>query len=335
MRTIESPVDLSSNRETFQSPFHRGNGCYLEINDNSCEFIKLPTFSPFSSGQWLLLAKAIPSEALSPLFIVGNGCYWYRAQYPITYSFSPLFIAAMVATLITPALFICRISLSVPFSSGQWLLANRDESCSLICHLWELYLSVRFSSGQWLLRYLSVRTSSSLSVPFSSGQSQKGYGVFSDGDRANNFQSAFHRGNGCYQSFMQHQTLETFSPLFIGAMVATNNAYLSVRFSSRQWLLLHAFIVVSGQTHGFILHFATGHNFQSAFHRGNGCYEVMRLRAIRYTHSLSVPFSSGQWLLLSSQFLRSSIATWSFSPLFIGAMVATRRCGDRECRDWS
>ena len=39
-------------------------------------------------------------------------------------------------------------------------------------------------------------------------------------------------------------------------------------------------------------------------------------------YSLSVPFSSGQWLLPSCYLLESE-AVKTFSPLFIGAMVAT------------
>ena len=50
------------------------------------------------------------------------------------------------------------------------------------------------------------------------------------------FQSAFHRGNGCYSHMGG-----AFSPLFIAAMVATS-------------------------------HMPVNGVFQSAFHRGNGCY---------------------------------------------------------------
>ena len=135
------------------------------------------------------------------------------------------------------------------------------------------------------------------------------------------FQSAFHRGNGCYnmqwRDWLCHfstfsplfiaamvatcgrgsvaGSLPTFSPLFIAAMVATLNwmqravchLVLSVRFSSRQWLLLCNGAVVISKTHPFSPLFIAAMvatlygrrfdrsaqtGFQSAFHRGNGCY---------------------------------------------------------------
>ena len=86
-------------------------------------------------------------------------------------------------------------------------------------------LSVPFSSGQWLLHTTPAKEATSpdkLSVPFSSGQwllqGVKQWVVLSDA---------------------------TFSPLFIGAMVATS----SQEFTD----LLRV-------------------GFQSPFHRGNGCY---------------------------------------------------------------
>ena len=86
--------------------------------------------------------------------------------------------------------------LSVPFSSGQWLLLNDQPFVKVIA----LHLSVPFSSGQWLLQ----------------------------------------TDERCATRW-----LFTFSPLFIGAMVATwmcvpSNVIplgLSVPFSSGQWLL--------------------------------------------------------------------------------------------------
>ena len=86
------------------------------------------------------------------------------------------------------------------------------------------------------------------------------------------FQSAFHRGNGCYSWVVAQKPRfgVAFSPLFIGAMVAT----------PLWWT------------------------------RSSLC------------DPLSVPFSSGQWLLLVEIFSKR-IAVSTFSPLFIGAMVAT------------
>ena len=63
------------------------------------------------------------------------------------------------------------------------------------------------------------------------------------------FQSPFHRGNGCYQYSILGKagtpTFSSFSPLFIGAMVATTTGEM---VSGVEWY------------------------FQSPFHRGNGCY---------------------------------------------------------------
>ena len=86
----------------------------------------------------------------------------------------------------------------------------------------------------------------------------------------------------------------TFSPLFIGAMVATDQSSIAVS--------------------GLML-------FQSPFHRGNGCYFTLEQR-LRCSCYLSVPFSSGQWLLLKP-ITRLPFTKGTFSPLFIGAMVAT------------
>ena len=62
--------------------------------------------------------------------------------------------------------------------------------------------------------------------------------------------------------------------------------------------------------------------FQSPFHRGNGCYPESDYPDGSWQNELSVPFSSGQWLLLLGN-LWGNIKDKSFSPLFIGAMVAT------------
>ena len=87
------------------------------------------------------------------------------------------------------------------------------------------------------------------------------------------FQSAFHRGSGCYRNSNRNRRIEyeTFSPLFIAAVVVTQQpmrhvviSNLSVRFSSRQWLLR----VKDGVVYLSV-------TFQSAFHRGSGCYEII------------------------------------------------------------
>ena len=163
------------------------------------------------------------SKRFQSAFHRGNGCYF---EYPSrrndgSYSFSPLFIAAMVATLNILAVVMTAHILSVRFSSRQWLLLG-------MCKGELLYF--------------------------------------------NDFQSAFHRGNGCYISTLRllGDRWTPFSPLFIAAMVATRDVQrrvvilqrLSVRFSSRQWLLhIHPSFA-----------WRSLDAFQSAFHRGNGCY---------------------------------------------------------------
>ena len=109
------------------------------------------------------------------------------------------------------------------------------------------------------------------------------------------FQSAFHRGNGCYRIQMGSRYTPT----------------LSVRFSSRQWLLpfLAVFVPLAPAL------------FQSAFHRGNGCYKG-RMAAPHNLDGLSVRFSSRQWLLPTIHAQIKDIEV-TFSPLFIAAMVAT------------
>ena len=51
---------------------------------------------------------------------------------------------------------------------------------------------------------------------------------------------------------------------------------------------------------------------------------TLPLDSLHLSNNLSVPFSSGQWLLLHAR--NDYLADmYTFSPLFIGAMVATRR----------
>ena len=135
------------------------------------------------------------------------------------------------------------------------------------------------------------------------------------------FQSPFHRGNGCYltKARITTKSTKTFSPLFIGAMVATWKGHPDSLDNV---------------------------HFQSPFHRGNGCYYLIK-QYERMFAQLSVRFSSRQWLLLLSYIsghrvrqlsVRFSSAamvatrkrgtpsghvTFLFSPLFIAAMVAT------------
>ena len=135
------------------------------------------------------------------------------------------------------------------------------------------------------------------------------------------FQSPFHRGNGCYRvlillqsvslslsvPFSSGQWLLQYTKRIVGELIN-----LSVPFSSGQWLLRYC-------AHLYILLIPI---FQSPFHRGNGCYFCMMIHEFGLERILSVPFSSGQWLLLYvSTSTKSGIL--SFSPLFIGAMVAT------------
>ena len=136
-------------------------------------------------------------------------------------AFSPLFIGAMVATYGQETCYRQQGNqLSVPFSSGQWLLhlaGGLDSSASL-------FFQSPFHRGNGC--YLNI----------SSAYAR----------RLETFQSPFHRGNGCYASISTTSVPSTsFSPLFIGAMVATveihnrqsSNNLLSVPFSSGQWLL--------------------------------------------------------------------------------------------------
>ena len=89
----------------FQSPFRRGNGCYTRYHR----------------------AAAVIETFQSP-FRRGNGCYFASGFVIASYwsSFSPLFVGAMVATFHF-ARRVGRRLLSVPFSSGQWLLHITEQ----------------------------------------------------------------------------------------------------------------------------------------------------------------------------------------------------------------
>ena len=110
------------------------------------------------------------------------------------------------------------------------------------------------------------------------------------------FQSAFHRGNGCYNNvpFVEYWKIGIFQSAFHRG----NGCYQA---QALQKLLKDV--------------------FQSAFHRGNGCYNV-NLTLHNGIQLLSVRFSSRQWLLLVKNG-EQELSQSAFSPLFIGAMVAT------------
>ena len=139
---------------SFQSPFHRGNGCYNSMPATSVGVLGLSV--PFSSGQWLLQGngKHLSISGMihfqSP-FHRGNGCYselHYQLSVSLTsgqWLLSPLFIGAMVATHVLENWIVAH-DLSVPFSSGQWLLHSKRWAATR-----KRCLSVPFSSGQWLL----------------------------------------------------------------------------------------------------------------------------------------------------------------------------------------
>ena len=184
-------------------------------------------------------------------------------------------------------------------------------------------LSVPFSSGQWLLQD-EQRQTRSVTV----------------------FQSPFHRGNGCYKVRRDFSLtcMRAFSPLFIGAMVATvpvspGNFVRKYTFSPlfigamvatrRRWQIARIvksfsplFIGAMVATCDNPVSFIQQPIFQSPFHRGNGCYQGKEVAAFTFVR-LSVPFSSGQWLLLDPVNSLRKTRT-AFSPLFIGAMVATK-----------
>ena len=168
------------------------------------------------------------------------------------------------------------LHLSVPFSSGQWLLLINATMTG------QLYsrLSVPFSSGQWLL----LTHAKADSIPFSPlfiaamvATDTINDSVWTIGDSIDtqyHFQSPFHRGNGCYNN--HDGTIGRFDldmHDFQSAFHRGNGCY---------WQQTNDFAQLSN-------------SFQSAFHRGNGCYQLQA--APVQAERLSVRFSSGQWLL--------------------------------------
>ena len=111
------------------------------------------------------------------------------------------------------------------------------------------------------------------------------------------FQSPFRRGNGCYFTFRPESLSSklSFSPLFVGAMVATRDCAGVAGYPA---------------------------SFQSPFRRGNGCYLAFSPEATSL-----VPFQSpfrrgnGCYNIEAPELPDIGLA---FSPLFVGAMVATR-----------
>ena len=88
-------------------------------------------------------------------------------------------------------------------------------------------LSVPFSSGQWLLPTLPMAGLRSYRLLLFQSPFHRGNGCYPTPQCQTcalfDFQSPFHRGNGCYFNHSEPALFSTptFSPLFIGAMVAT------------------------------------------------------------------------------------------------------------------
>ena len=227
----------------------------------------------FSSRQWLLQLAKIDTEDNEQ-------------------SFSPLFIAAMVAT------------------TGTSCNTRRTS-----------LLSVRFSSRQWLLPHIDFLYGERLDFQSAFHRGNGCYFVFGKAKpHIISFQSAFHRGNGCYSKYIWHSPRAgPFSPLFIAAMVATTTKYpqrltrkafsplfIAAMVATILWNLAEfglpsfsplfiAAMVATNPKNSMIA--VQKLIFQSAFHRGNGCY------FIRIASNRSI--------------------NCAFSPLFIAAMVAT------------
>ena len=111
--------------ENFQSPFHRGNGCYSKVD--------------------LYFKRNLDFQ--SP-FHRGNGCYKLGVAYQLisVLSFQSPFHRGNGCYLLPSLVCVGGLWLSVPFSSGQWLLLIRTFRTET-----GINLSVPFSSGQWLL----------------------------------------------------------------------------------------------------------------------------------------------------------------------------------------
>jgi len=258
----------------FQSPIHRVNGC---------------------------------NSALFVIVAVRTDC------------FSPLFIGSMAATSCNRRPLMIFLKVSVPYSSGQWLQPgasysaqmqangfqspiHRVNGCNYKLPVYqeiEGIVSVPYSSGQWLQHSVSVGPKFTaalfqspihrangcnsywilsvggwmkVSVPYSSGQWLQRLWAKMGAHQISGFQSPIHRVNGCnYQLLRNNPSVRLryrFSPLFIGSMAATMRGEEIWDASTR---------------------------FQSPIHRVNGCNCYWK-NDYHYNVSVSVPYSSGQWL---------------------------------------
>ena len=113
---------------------------------------------------------------------------------------------------------------------------------------------------------------------------------------------------------------DPFSPLFIAALTATNRSHEGI--GRRCIAFSPLFIAALTATSRWISAESCRNVFQSAFHRGTHCYLCYK----GYKHSnwhLSVRFSSRHSLLQRRRWITSA-TRWSFSPLFIAALTATK-----------
>ncbi len=308
----------------FQSPIHRGRGCIgCWCGDHQCN--RRCFQSPIHRGRGCILMPWVlpppPTPAFQSPIHRGRGCIILP---PVglqisSFSFSPLFIGAVVASDCPPKWPYAPSVLSVPYSSGPWLHRPPCWKASRM-----IALSVPYSSGPWL----------HLKGPQRRGGARK------------RFQSPIHRGRGCIRaSLWQDQNHpDAFSPLFIGAVVASQcgpvpaafPAALSVPYSSGPWLhrrrlaaIEHALETFSPLFIGAVVASLKRYAgdwaislFQSPIHRGRGCIDVAACLA-RRPDDLSVPYSSGPWLHLDSMMPTMIQMIDPFSPLFIGAVVAS------------
>ena len=111
------------------------------------------------------------------------------------------------------------------------------------------------------------------------------------------FQSPFHRGNGCNISDAEYRIhcFTTFSPLFIGETVVTRNKSLSSlefpNLSSFSPLFIGETVVTActGKRDSLVTAIV---DFQSPFHRGNGC-NVAKLALNCWAFIFQSPFHRG------------------------------------------
>ena len=109
-----------------------------------------------------------------------------------------------------------------------------------------------------------------------------------------------------------------FSPLFIAAMVATQ--YLK-QYRQALSFFQSAFHRGNGCYNQSKVKRELCFIFQSAFHRGNGCYNIIILSAKSGIAAFSPLFIAAMVATINQK--SSGNFALSFSPLFIAAMVAT------------